>query len=61
MSKKQVIVYPVRCFCAVTREGTLIPWLCDTDRERLIVKLKELRVTWRTRAVQIVPEEDGDA
>ena len=52
-------VMPVFCYCALTGEGTLIPWLCDTDRERLLSKIAEMRKPWTACSVNIVPDEDS--
>ena len=51
------VVHPARCWCALTPDGTLIPWLCDTDRERLQDRITELRKPWRTVPVNIVLDE----
>lgn len=51
---------PVRCWCALTREGNIVPWMCSTDRERVLDDIRAGRMPWTAIAVIITPdEEDG--
>jgi hypothetical protein len=47
---------PVRCWCAITSGGNLVPWMCDTDRERLMGDIARRQVPWRVVPVRIVPD-----
>lgn len=49
---------PVRCWCAVTPQGNLIPWTCDTDRERLMSRIYRDRMPWRAVPVVVAVEPE---
>lgn len=48
----------VRCWCAITPSGAIIPWLCGTDRERVLDDIRKARTNWLVIPVTITPDAD---